>query len=74
MQTSIKVCVSRTCFGPTPSMHKMNNADFVQTFADIVQALNRHYAKYHIRVHLVHFSVVISGEFPYYALIFAGPT
>ncbi len=74
MQTSIKVCVSRTFLLHTPSMHKMNNADFVHIFADIMQTLNRHYADYHTRVHLAHFYGVISGEFPYYALIFAGPT
>ena len=55
-------------------MHLVDNADFVHTFADIVQTLNRHYADYHTRVHLVHFSVVISGKFPYCALSFAGPT
>jgi hypothetical protein len=37
MQNSIKVCVSRTFLLHTPSMHNMNNADFVQTFADIKQ-------------------------------------
>ena len=52
----------------------MDNADFVHTFADIVQTLNRHCADYHTRVYLVHFSVVISGKFPYCALSFAGPT
>ena len=52
----------------------MENADFVHTFADIVQTLNRHYADYHTRVYLVHFSVVISGKFSYRALSFAGPT
>ena len=43
-------------------------------FFDIVQTLNRHYADYHTRVHLAHFSVVISGKFPYCAMVFAGPT
>ena len=52
----------------------MEYADFVHTFADIVHTLNRHYADYHTRVYLVHFSVVISGKFPYCALSFAGPT
>ena len=48
----------------------MEYADFVHTFADIVQTLNRHYADYHTRVHLEHFSVVVSGKFPYCALSF----
>ena len=55
-------------------MHNMNHADFVHTYADIMQTLNRHYADYHTRVHLEHFSVVISGKFPYCAMVFAGPT
>ena len=46
----------------------MEYADFVHTFADIVHTLNRHYADYHTRVYLVHFSVVISGKIPYSAL------
>ncbi len=50
----------------------MNNADFVQTFADIVQTINRYCADFHIRVHLALFPVVISGKFPYCDLIFAG--
>ena len=52
----------------------MEYADFVHTFADIVQTLNRHYADYHTRVHLAHFSVVISGKFLYCAMVFSGPT
>ncbi len=36
----------------------MNNADFMQIFADVVQTLNKHYADYNARVHLAHFSVV----------------
>ena len=39
-----------------------------------VQTWCRDCAHYHTRVYLVHFSVVISGKFPYCALIFAGPT
>ena len=61
-------------FCHTPSMHNMIHADFVHTYADIMQTLNRHYADYHTRVHLEHFSVVISGKFPYCAMVFAGPT
>ncbi len=57
LQTSIK-SASSALFFHTPSMHKMTNADFMQTFADIVQTLNRHYADYNARVHLAHFSVV----------------
>ena len=47
---------------------------FVHTLTDFLQTLNRHYADYHTRVYLAHFSVVISGKVPYCALIFAGPT
>ena len=46
----------------------MDNADFVHTFADIVQTQTRQYADYHIHVCLAHFSVVISCEFHYRAL------
>ena len=55
-------------------MHLVDNADFVQTFADIVQTQSRQYAEYHTRVRWAHFSVVISCEFNYCALGFAGPT
>ena len=55
-------------FCHTPSIHNRNHADFVHTYADIMQTLNRHYAHYHTRVHREHFSVVISGKFPYIAL------
>jgi len=74
MQTSIKVCVSRTFFYHMPSMHKMNHADFMHTFADIMQTLCRHYADYYTIVHLTHFYVIITGKFPNCELIFAGPT
>ena len=49
-------------------MHLVDNADFVHTFADIVQTQTRQYADYHTRVRLAHFSVVISCEFHYCAL------
>ena len=55
-------------------MHLVDNADFVHTFADIVQTQSRQYAEYHTPVRLAHFSVVISCEFNYRALGFAGPT
>jgi hypothetical protein len=55
-------------------MHKLNNADFVHTYADILQTLNRPYADYFTRVHVAHISVVINDNVPYSALIFAGPT
>ena len=55
-------------------MHLVDNADFVHTFADIVQTQSRQYAEYHTPVRLAHFSVVISCEFHYRALGFAGPT
>ena len=46
----------------------MEYADFVHTFADIVQTQTRQYADYRIRVCLAHFSVAISCEFHYSAL------
>ena len=49
-------------------MHLVDNADFVHTFADIVQTQSRQYAEYHTPVRLAHFSVVISCEFNYRAL------
>ncbi len=66
-------------------MHMMNIADFEQTCADILQTLNRRDADilqtlngrdadYQTRVHLAHFSVVISDKFLYCALESAGPS
>ena len=47
MQTSIKVCSSSTNCCHKPSMHLVDIADFVHTFADIVQTQSRQYAEYH---------------------------
>ena len=63
MQTSIKVCVSRTFFYHTPIMHKLNHADFMYTFTDIMQTLCSYDADYYMLVHLAHFYVIITGNF-----------
>ena len=39
----------------------MNNADFMHSYADIVQTLNKHYAEYHTRVHLAHVPYLALG-------------
>ncbi len=52
----------------------MNNADFVNTFADIEQTLNRLYEDYYTRMYLTQFSFIIKGKSLYCALIFVGPT
>ena len=70
MQTSIKVCVSRTFLCHMPSMHKMDTADFLHTFSRLVQTLNRHYADCRTCVQLAYFSVVLRGKLWF----FAGPT
>ncbi len=70
MQTSIKVCVSRTFSCHMPSMHKMDTADFLHTFSRLVQTLNRHYADCRTCVQLAYFSVVLRGKLWF----FAGPT
>ena len=38
----------------------MEYADFMHTFADIVQTLNRHNADFYISVQFTHFFVVIA--------------